>query len=59
LWTSQILPREWTRAQVLEDLFPSMRVRAFMHWTSQLGKSHGAQPLADDATLRAALGGDE
>jgi hypothetical protein len=59
LWTSQVTPREWTREQVLEELLPSMRVRAFMQWTSQLGKAHGARPVADDATLRAAFGGDE
>lgn len=59
LWTSQVTPREWTREQVLDELFAPMRIRAFMQWTAQLGKSHGARPIADDETLRAAFGGDQ
>ncbi len=59
LYTSRLEPLERTREQVLDELFPAMRVRWFMQWTAQLGKSHGAQPLVDDAMLRELLGADE
>jgi hypothetical protein len=59
LYTSRLEPLERTREQMLDELFPAMRVRWFMQWTAELGKRHGAQPLVDDATLRELLGTDE
>ena len=59
LYTSRLDALDRSRDQVLAELFPALRVRWFQQWTTQLGHGHGARPLADEPTLRAALGGDD
>ncbi|MBZ0233805.1 MAG: hypothetical protein K8M05_15865, partial [Deltaproteobacteria bacterium] len=59
LYTSRIEPWKRTRGEVLAELFPAMRVRYFMDWTSQLGQGHVELTKHDEATLRELLGGEE
>lgn len=59
LYTSRIDPLERTREQVLDELFPAMRIRWFLQWTTQLGRGHVEPVPHDDETLRQLLGGDE
>ncbi|HUQ02593.1 MAG TPA: hypothetical protein VM261_08870 [Kofleriaceae bacterium] len=59
LFTTRLEPLERTREQVLEDLWPALRLRYFMLWSAEAGKGH-VQPYAyDDATLQKLLGGDQ
>jgi hypothetical protein len=59
LYTRRIDPLERSRDEVLAELFPALRVRWFLQWAHSLGERHQVRPLADDATVRAALGGEE
>lgn len=59
LYTSRLEPLERTREEVMDELFPAMRVRAFLQWAAQIGKGH-VQPVPhDEAELRRLLGGEE
>lgn len=59
LYTSRLDPFERTRAQVLDELFPAMRIRMFMMWAAQIGKGH-VQPVPHtEEELRQLLGGEE
>lgn len=59
LYTSRLEPWKRTRDEVLAELFPAMRLRYFMDWTSRLGQGHVEIVRHDDATLRELLGGEE
>lgn len=56
LYTDRLDARTQTRAELLEELFPRIRMRWFQLWTSQLEKSLGAERYYDDKTLPALLG---
>lgn len=56
LYTDQIPALEQTRAQILDELFPRIRMRWFQMWTSDLERGLGAQRFYDDRSIAAILG---
>lgn len=58
LYTDQLPALTQTRAQILDELFPRIRMRWFQMWTSELERALGAERYYDDQSIVALLGED-
>ena len=56
LYTDRLAPLEQSRDKILDDLFPRMRMRWFVTWSSQLEKALGVVRYYDDRSLPELLG---
>jgi|GEM_PF-1214177 len=56
LWTDVRKPPPMTRDQLADELFPTMRVRFFGQWSTEIARQHQVAILATEDTLRALWG---
>jgi hypothetical protein len=56
LYTDRLPALTQTRAQILDELFPRLRMRWFQMWTSELERALGVERYYDDRTIVTLLG---